>query len=296
MKRTEHIINDIRFSTNQERTNRFPDIRFNKLLNDAQEEIQRVVYTSDNDSRFFSKESFIDSVGDQESYDLPVDIYSSNAINSVALLAGSSVQSNSYYTPIKIISEKERSTQSGYIVQGDKILISPIPSVSASSGIRVNYIKKLPDISFRLGKVASIVGPLITVSGFPSQDILDYDDYICSVDREGVQQDSGLYVSSYNNTTGEITIDTGSTPIVNTAVNDYIVIGKNATSHSELEDSLEPYLTLFVEKKIFYINSSKDIGNADIFTKEEKQDIIMLFSKIDTDVKYPAIVDGYLNH
>ena len=63
-----------------------------------------------------------------------------------------------------------------------------------------------------------------------------------------------------------------------------------------LPSTCEDFLMAFVERKMNYIDSSKDIGNSQIFTQEEKDEIISLFKEDIKEVKYPAIVDEtYLN-
>lgn len=66
-----------------------------------------------------------------------------------------------------------------------------------------------------------------------------------------------------------------------TSVNDTIL----------LPATCEDFLMAFVERKINYVDSSKDIGNSQIFTAEEKEEIISLFKEDIKEVKYPVIVD-----
>ena len=58
-----------------------------------------------------------------------------------------------------------------------------------------------------------------------------------------------------------------------------------------LPDACEDFLTLFVERKIHYIDSSKDIINSGVFTKEEKIEIAGLFGDNSKDVSYPPVTD-----
>ena len=295
MKRIEQLINDVRFHTNEDKGSRFSDSRFNKLFNDAQEEVQRIIHTSSQDSRFFVKEELITAVYSQEEYALPLDIYSVNAVNSIARLVQQQSIGYDYYKPLPQVTDKERRKEFGYIIQGSNYLISPVPRSNLFNGIRVNYTAKLPDLSFRFGQIKSIITNTIRLkTGYADQDILDYDDYITVVDKFGVQKEAGLFVDGYDTNTGKITLSAA--PSASVLADDYVLIGKNSTTNPQLPDSVEPFLTRFVERSVFYINSSKDIQNSDIFSEREKDDIIMLFSKIDKDTKYPPIVDNtYLN-
>lgn len=59
----------------------------------------------------------------------------------------------------------------------------------------------------------------------------------------------------------------------------------------DVPDACEDLLTIFVERKINYTDSSKDIANSSVFTNEEIGEISKLFSNTSKDVKYPVILD-----
>jgi hypothetical protein len=56
---------------------------------------------------------------------------------------------------------------------------------------------------------------------------------------------------------------------------------------SELPTQCEEYLIQWVEKKINHINSSKDLPNSQVLSKEQKQEIIDLFADAARDPKVP---------
>jgi len=65
----------------------------------------------------------------------------------------------------------------------------------------------------------------------------------------------------------------------------------------ELPATCEDFLMAFVERKINYVDSSKDISNSQIFTAEEKEEIVAMFKEDIKDIEYPPIVDEtYLNY
>jgi len=59
----------------------------------------------------------------------------------------------------------------------------------------------------------------------------------------------------------------------------------------ELPEETEDFLTSFVERKINYVDSSQDIINSNVFTTEEKQELIELFADTSSDIKYPVVSD-----
>ena len=82
MRRIEHLINDVRFQTN-EQSNRFSNLKFNKIFNDAQTEIVRIINMRSSENTFFSQIYATDLVSNQSCYPLPSDVYARNSINSV---------------------------------------------------------------------------------------------------------------------------------------------------------------------------------------------------------------------
>lgn len=285
MRRIEHLINDVKFSTNEE-SNRFSNMRFNKLFNDAQDEIQRVIHTSNTNTKFFSKEIEIDLISGQELYDLPSDIYTESSINCISRRTNTGSQY--YFSPMPQIGIKERRLTFGYAIQSKKVIVSPLPYNNLDSGLRINYTRQIPRLSARVGKIDSIIAGTITMTETDSTvNISYYDDYFCIVDKNGEIKDQSLLIDSSTSSS----VNTSST-IVNGLAGDYIVAGYLATTNSELPDGTEKFMTTFVERQVHYINSNgKDLSAAKIFTDEEKSDIINLFSHNEKDTKYPEITD-----
>jgi len=70
-----------------------------------------------------------------------------------------------------------------------------------------------------------------------------------------------------------------------------------ATDVSKLPTICEEYMTMFVERKINYVDSSKDIQNSNVFTAEEKTSIAQLFADAARDVKPVTIGNSdYINY
>lgn len=291
MRRVEHLINDIRFNSNQLDTNRFSDIRLLKLLNNAQRAIQNILFTSDMSDHVLKKTALIDVVAQQEGYDLPSDIYAHSSISTVKRLINSSFRANTdYYTTLNQISDKETRSQMGYTVYNDKLVISPVPQDSISNGIKVFYQRKLPTLSFRIGQIDSFTSATsITLkAGYSDATIGDFDDYITVVDSNGTIKQSGIKFTSYAG--GVISTSDVLDSIDN---DDYVVLGEYATSHPQIPDPCEDLLTAHVERGIYAVDSSDDAQ----FTVEEMNMIRDLFQKKDHDVKFPVIINNqYVNY
>lgn len=64
----------------------------------------------------------------------------------------------------------------------------------------------------------------------------------------------------------------------------------------DIPEICEEYMTLFVERKIHYVDSSKEIANSQVFTQQERTDIATLFADSARDVKHPPILnDDYMS-
>lgn len=293
MRRIELLINDVRFNTNNEGTNRYSSIRMIKFFNDAQRTLQALIHTHDTNGKYFVREVFLNLVANQESYAMPLDIFADNAITGVARLVTTS--SIDYYTPMRQLTEKERRKEFGYIPQGATVLVSPVPNILLNLGLRINYTYRIATLSLRVGKIASKTdGVSVQLeAGFLADDITLFEDFFCVIGADGTIKDKEFALDGYNTGTG--LISTSST-LVNGAVGDYVVIGAEATSHSELPNVCEQLLTNFVERKIHAVDSSKEISDINFLTQEEITSMKELFVDVEQDVKYPPIADDtYLN-
>lgn len=91
---------------------------------------------------------------------------------------------------------------------------------------------------------------------------------------------------------------------VNTRFTDLLLIyAKEPSQVSSIADTpslptiVEDYLTLFMERKAQYVDSSNDIQNSNIFKKEVKQEIADLFADSARDPKYvPIASEVYMNY
>jgi hypothetical protein len=284
MRRIEFIINEIRRSTNNRNTNKLTDFDMINYLNRAQREIQRIIFEANVETNIFNTEYSISLVRDQESYDLPSDIYAQGGITSVLISPD-----GTNFSPIRRITPADQRTNYGYFIIGNKIHLSPVPTQNFPGAIKLIYTQQVPFVGFRFGEVISLTsGVSVRVSTTRGEDITQYNDYFTIVDKDGVVRDNNLSIDSYN--LGTKIISTSST-FVNAVVGDYVILGKNSTSSSILPDACEDYLMNHAERSIFKQDSSSDLAASNIFTAEEKQDLIMLFQNNIQDTIYPPIVD-----
>lgn len=283
MRRLEFLINDSRVSSNNTDTNRFSVNEFVKYMNDAQERLQSLIYQHYPDGKNFSKDGNISIVANQESYDLPSDIFLDNSVYKAELNLGSNV-----YQPLKRLDLAERDTVFGYIILDKKILISPIQKVSITNGLRVNYAKKLPRLDVRRGTITSFSsGVSVTVSNYTGLLVTDnMDDYFSIVGRDGTIKASGLNLNSF--AAGVISTDSTFSGIAN---GDYVVLGANSTTNSQLADSCERYLTEYCNFRFSIRDTNIDTQALSPLLQSIESELISLYKNNIGDPVYPPITN-----
>ena len=291
MRRIEQLITDVKFQAT-EQGNRFSPISFNKIFNDAQTEIARIINIRSSTNTLFVGTYITDLVVKQTVYDLPSDVYARNSISSVSRKVTNGQSANNYFQPLRMVTFKEIGKSSGYIIQDNTIVLSLLPNTNTTDGLVIEYTKRLPTMSVRIGQIASINSGVIKLKDLSTdEDITNYDDFFCIVAKDGSIIDQDMEIDKYKD--GKIT--TSST--ITGAVGDYVTIGSYSTTNSFLPVECEKYLTIFAQRMVHYINSSRqDMDAAAVFTNEEQNAISELFADADNDVSYPPIVDStYLN-
>jgi len=201
------------------------------------------------------------------------------------------------------LTNPERNRGWGYIVRGNKLLITPIPQQMIIQSVRLIYVRKLYEVGPRYGAISALGASTITINLLLKDltvNVKDYFDYISVVDRSGVFKSKELLVDNVvlnSPAAGQATITiNAATPMTGVAVGDFVIGGSRTTSHSELPDVCEQLLTNVSEKFIQYVDSSKDINNANALTTEERNLIADLFKSHSPDPPYPPIMFGdYLN-
>lgn len=280
MRRLEHLISQVRSSTSNKSTSKISDFDMVNFFNLAQDAIQNIAMSVESGARMFSKTSNITLVENQESYSLPSDIYAPNSITSVRVS-----QFSDQFFPIERITDKERQRSYGYSLISNKIYISPTPKWTPGNLLEVTYQRILKRLGVRSGTIQGYVsgtGVITLASGY-SATIGQYDDFFCIVDSNGEIINENLPLTTVG--TGTITTTTGLT-ITN---GQYVVMGKNSTTHSELNDFCERFLTNFVERKIQSVESSSDVKVSASFTAEERSELTSIFSTGSLDAMYPPI-------
>ena len=293
-RRVDRLISHIRSVTENETVNSTTDISDEAIIeyiNEAQHRLQSRILAQH--PRVFIKETTIDSVQDQEEYDLPADVFLGSRVVSVEYTE----ETASFPTYTKLRSGygfNRTSDISGFpsiYIRRDKLdsdvgtlLLSPKPS-SSSGSIRVTYIQAMDELDKRRGIISDITTSstavtalTLDVSGTPPIDSTDLEehDFFCIVSKVGTVKMRNLQFDSIDSSTGVVTLTGSSFTFASgetAAIGDYIVGGKNTTTHSRYSRNIERYLLEFAAWKIFKNDSSTD-------SAEQLQEVLAIESDI----------------
>jgi len=309
MRRIERLITQVRRLTDNEEFDNDPENPLGitsqeivEYMNDAQDNIQARI--SEVHPKVFISSSTIDLVAGQELYPLPADLYLDGRL--VHVEARFSTKAGDY-TTLKQKHIKSRlpdvtsEVPSGYIRIGKQIAVQPTPSRAWTTGLRLTYQKKLPSVAFRIGQVSAVqtsgsdttridlnASPMKAQdSGLPTlaDHYVEQFDYLSIVDKDGLITAAALPVSSYDETNGYITLEAGHAlgTAETIAVGSYVVGGKNSTTHAELPDTCERYITAYAAWKVLKADSMVDSKDQERELGAMLAEIIAAFKEIDED-------------
>lgn len=309
MRRIERIIAQVRRLTDNEEFDNDPNNPLGittqeiiEYLNDAQDNIQARI--TEVHPKVFISSSTIDLVANQELYALPAGVYLDGRL--VHVETKFSEKAADYIT-LKQRHIKSRlpdvtsEVPTAYIRIGKQLAIQPIPARAWTNGLRLTYQKKLPNIGIRLGQVSAVqtsgayttridlnASPIKSQdSGLPTlaEHYIEQFDELSIVDKNGNITALALPVSSYDEVNGYITLEDahtlGSAEAI--AVGSYVVGGSNSTTHAELPDTCERYLTAYAAWKVLKADSMVDSKDQERELGAMMSEIISAFKEIDED-------------
>jgi hypothetical protein len=258
-----------------------------EYLNDGQDLLQsRIIETY---PKAFVESVEISITGAEE-YDIDDNVIFNNKILFVEY--SSTGQAKDYY-PIDQITLRERDLITvrdvdSYARRKGKILPSPI-ATNTSAKLRVWYHRSLDDLDIRRGVISSVSSGSITMNTGATLDdtgIFSREDYVCLVDSLGVVKNYGIQIISY------------SSPVLTTAsfvnaasAGDFVVVGKYATTHSDLPVDCERFLKAYGQLRVFESTNSRKASAESDKVETMLSDIVNSFTEEDHDIKHPPIID-----
>lgn len=310
-RRLDLLIQKVRRETANEDWDEFsgiPDSHIVGYFNDALSLLERQI--NNTNAGQFKKEAFIDLVAGQEKYDLPDDYLASGGVVSVEYAFGDPSGSNPDWQPLRRITDLERSRgttneiPSSFQVVNRQLWIKSIPSQNKTNGLRVVYIKQLTRLSVRHYTVSTatldnvdneidlLEATAYSSGGFYNlPEALQEHEYICIVDSDGTIKMKNiplLDATPIDPGTGEISIRPGFSfeEGETIAVGDYVVFGKNASTHQlDLDENVEPFLCAYAAYRVMIQDSNTDAGNVAQELQEQAKSIMDAYARQNEDIQ-----------
>lgn len=297
MRSLDRLIEQVRKQTENEEFDQFTGIsdqEFVQYLNDAQYNLQAAIVQQH--PRVFIKETILTAQSGVEKYDLPSDCLLGNKVYNVEFSATGAEQD--YYTlnqdTLKYRSQGTDGYPLKYIRLAGQILLSPVPQTGGN--IRINYVRRLRELDKR--QALTLEDTTVSSNQFTIKldgeefstetDMLEKHDYICIVDKEGRSLVKNIEISSVSY--DEIVCSAGHVlqPDESSLIpaGSYIVGGKDTTTHSELDISVERYLIAYCAWKILKRDSSVDSAEAIAELEMMLKEIVKSYAFISDDVQY----------
>jgi|15BtaG_2_1085339.scaffolds.fasta_scaffold01688_2 hypothetical protein len=303
MRYLNYLIKQVRRETENEEFTAdtgIQDIEFIQYINDAQHRLQSVI--SAQHPKVFLSDEEIDVVNGQSSYSLPSDTYLDNRVH---LIEYSIDGTETGYYPLDEVSLRRISSGATgspdfYVRSTGKIILNPAPTLGK---IRVTYSQKVKELDLRRAQVSTLASPITTVSeGLvvdlntssvqTDTDSLSEHDYLCVVDKEGNSKMKNIPIKEVSSST---IILEAHTPLSGESIDssDFIVGGKDASTHSTLPRSLERYLLTYCTWKIQKRDSSSDSQEAQMELLAMEKDIVDSYSNISDDIQEIPILTSW---
>jgi len=298
LSRLDTLITHVRSTTENEEVSSsigIPDHEFIRYFNIAQDRIVAKIIAQN--KKVFAKEYIFSTALGQEEYDIPADAFIANKIVSVQYSETGNIDD---YATLQAKTLLERDTSSVghptiYILRNGKILLNPIPPGNLGT-VRLNYLQRPPNLELRRGTVSAVtlnnVNKTITALTITSTaaDVAlvnnDYN-YFCIVDRLGnIKMKHILLAATGITGLGPYTVNVDSSFVFQTGetitAGDYLIPGYFATSHHQLDDQLEHYLTTWVTVRILKRDSaSQDAVAMQDELVDMERDIITSYANIE---------------
>lgn len=306
-KLVDALIDEVRESTENEEfdsTVGLTEEEILKFLNHAQYRLHNKIVAKH--QHVFDEEEEVNTTADTESYDISYLAHLDNRIVSVEYT--STGNSDDYY-PLQKMSVHNRYTGADgypckYFVRNKKIYLRPTPTDS-NGKLRISFVRKIKALDKRRGQIKAVTtsGSNITnleinyVNGTTVDSTeLAKRTRVCVVDKYGAIKMKNILLESISSSvTYDATLDIDASFAFESsetiAVDDYIVSGEYATTHSEVEPEVERYLQAYAEWKILKRDSSVDSEEAVQELQAMEQEIIDSYADLSEDIIHIPIIN-----
>lgn len=277
---------------------------FVRFINDGQARLHSLIVQQHMNA--FLAEKDIDVVNGQEAYPYPNDIYLNSRVTQIMYKHTSDNENFFPLKPSHLINRRpgQEGRPSRYIRQASTFLINPIPSGAGSGAkLKISYTKAIPRLDLRRAVVGSVTldASARTITSLTlnvSTETIDIDpiqkyNYFCIVDKNGNQKMTHIPYDAIDTTTGAVTISSGFQfeEGETIEVSDYLVPGKNSSTHSEFPESVERYLISYAGWKILRRDSSVDFQDQQLELTEMENEIVAAYADLLDDIYEVPLVN-----
>jgi len=303
----QYLIDQVRRATeNEEYTGDtgIQDEEFIQYFNDAQHRLQAKI-TAQHPQVFLNDEE-INIVSGQSTYNLPSDTYLDNRVHNVEY--SSTGNESDYYildeVSLRRVSPGASGEPSYYVRSTGKILVNPTPNKGT---LRVTYTQKIKDLDLRVAQFKEDVLETSSLSATSTSVGLTVDTkyeslrehtHVCIIDVEGNTKVKNIPLVMSNSGFADVTSSlikfkthtflSGESYVGG----DYIVGGKDTTTHCTLPKSLERYIIQYCSWKILKRDSSIDSQEAQGELMVMEDDIVASYTAISDDIQnIPVLTD-----
>lgn len=269
---------------------------FVQYLNDAQARIYNLLLQTR--SSLFQRQVYLDTTARSPYVELPEDdiFLGHNVVAAMYSHNGNAVN----YAPLELRTVRQEVSVQGYpgsyFLLEDQLVLSPYPGSGVQNAIKLTYQKVIPSLDIRRAKVASgsvatyVLTDNATLLDETEDDLADgWVDYVSFVDADGDEVVSELGVVSYTAATRTLVLS--ATPSAS-IVGSYLVFGKNVTTHCQLPEICERYLTEYTVMRAQMGDSNKEsVATSPVLMAIEKE-IVDAVEELEEDISAIPILDS----
>ncbi len=274
-----------------------PQRDFVAYANDAQDRIFNLMMQRR--PSLFVKEGFLTTQSGVASYALPSDVYLGHNVLKVEYTPNGDAQ---LYSPLSLTTPRAEVTIPGlpdsYFLRDGRLIVSPKPSTGYANALRLNYQYVIPRVDIRRAKIDSVNTGAGTITLTDDTTLTEENvaeltggwvDYVCVVDKDGAIIDQDRAFSSYNSTTRVLTLTTLSGSLA--ASNQYVVFGKNTTTHSSLPDVCRRYLLEYMTLRGQMSDTSSEAQATSPLLQSIEREILDAIESLEEDIFSLTILD-----
>lgn len=281
MKNLEFLVREARRKTNTLDPSAISNIEVASYFDDAQKYIQSLIIHGGNASEVFSKSVAYELTPGVNAYNLPPDCHAWSSISSVHLMNGNRILST-----LRRVDYRERSSRYGYSILGKQLILSTDPSLGLSRQLLVIYNAANNPLSVPVGTLTTITGSEFDTTVIEKEFWLE-DHRITAETADGLKTYELLSYDTVNNR-----IDLGAAALAEITLPSKIYLGDLATNVVSMPEEVKPYMMRYVQVRILDRRKSTKVSDAEVFSNTEKEQLVEIFSKVSTDIKYPITSDS----